>query len=162
MISLKTFEKRYEQSVIDLILPIQQIEFNVPITLNDQPDLLDITNFYQQGTGNFWIAVHNEEVVGTTALIDIQAQQVCLRKMFVKAAFRGKEFKIAQQLLDVAIDWCRQQGVTAIYLGTRTSLEAACRFYEKNGFVLVEKQDLPPNFPVMAVDNRYYALQNIH
>ena len=33
--------------VIDLILPIQQIEFNVPITMEGQPDLLDIEDNYQ-------------------------------------------------------------------------------------------------------------------
>jgi N-acetylglutamate synthase-like GNAT family acetyltransferase len=144
-----------------LILPIQQIEFNVPITLNDQQDLLDIPNFYQKEKGNFWIALYEQKVVGTTALIDIQNQQICLRKMFVKAEFRGAEYTIAQKLLDIAIDWCQKNNVNEIYLGTRTALYAARRFYEKNGFIEVEKKDLPKNFPIMVVDDRFYALLNI-
>jgi GNAT superfamily N-acetyltransferase len=161
MILIKIFEKHYEQGVVDLILPIQQIEFNVPITLNDQLDLLDIPNFYQKGKGNFWIGVHGEDVVGTTALIDIKNKQVCLRKMFVKAEFRGAEYKIAQKLLDIAVDWCKEQGVDEIYLGTRTALYAARRFYEKNGFIEIKKDELPENFPLMSVDDRFYVLKNI-
>jgi hypothetical protein len=40
--------------VIDLILPIQQIEFNVPITIEGQPDLLDIEASYHQEGGSFF------------------------------------------------------------------------------------------------------------
>jgi GNAT superfamily N-acetyltransferase len=161
MISIQPFEKQYEKGVIDLILPIQQIEFNVPITLNDQLDLLDIPNFYQKGKGNFWVALEEDLVVGSTALIDIGNQEVGLRKMFVKAEYRGKEHKIAQNLLEIVINWCKEKDVITIYLGTRTALYAARRFYEKNGFVEVEKASLPSNFPVMAVDDRFYALFNI-
>ncbi len=161
MISIQTFEKPYEKGVIDLILPIQQLEFNVPITLNDQKDLLDIPNFYQKGKGNFWIALHENNVVGSTALIDIGNQDVCLRKMFVKAEYRGNTHKIAQNLLNIVIEWCKNQRVDAVFLGTRTALFAARKFYEKNGFVQVDKKDLPANFPLMAVDDTFYALYNI-
>ena len=34
------------REIIDLILPIQQIEFNVPVTIEGQPDLLDIETNY--------------------------------------------------------------------------------------------------------------------
>jgi N-acetylglutamate synthase-like GNAT family acetyltransferase len=161
MINIQPFEKQYEKGVIDLILPIQQIEFNVPITLNDQLDLLDIPNFYQKEKGNFWIALEGDLVVGSTALIDIGNQELCLRKMFVKAEYRGKEHKIAQNLLEIVINWCKEKDINAVYLGTRTALYAARRFYEKNGFTEVEKASLPSNFPLMAVDDRFYALFNV-
>jgi hypothetical protein len=35
-------------------------------------------------------------------------------------------------------------------------LKAAHRFYEKNDFVRIEKQQLPPAFPVMGVDTIFY------
>ncbi len=43
----------HSRQIIDLILPIQQIEFNVPVTLEGQPDLLDIETNYHQTGGNF-------------------------------------------------------------------------------------------------------------
>jgi hypothetical protein len=44
-----TYEEKYQEGVIDLILSIQQQEFGVPITINDQPDLQSIPSFYQKG-----------------------------------------------------------------------------------------------------------------
>ncbi len=156
-ISIIPFEMPYTQGVVDLILPIQQIEFNVPITLEMQSDLLEIPTFYQQNNGNFWIAVDGETVVGSIALIDIENDEVCLRKMFVKAAYRGKEHQIAQKLLDIVLDWCAERSIKGIYLGTREDLYAARRFYERNGFFLMEKTDLPKKFPIMSVDSHFYG-----
>ncbi|MGV0024614.1 hypothetical protein [Phormidesmis priestleyi] len=55
-----TYQPQYQTQVIDLILYIQREEFGLPIRLEDQPDLLSIPTIYQQGNGNFWIAVEND------------------------------------------------------------------------------------------------------
>ena len=154
--SITTYQDQYRQSVINLILPIQQEEFKVPITVNDQPDLQSIHTFYQKGKGNFWVATKNNEVVGTIALIDIGNDQTALRKMFVHRDHRGKDKGVAQLLMDELVLWCRQQGVKDIFLGTIDSMHAAHRFYLKNSFVEVKKTELPQNFPVMKVDNRFF------
>ncbi len=155
---IAVYRKQDEQEVIDLILPIQQNEFGVPVTIADQPDLLDVENFYFKGYGHFWVIRDGEKLVGTIALIDIGNRQSALRKMFVHKDHRGKEKGIGQQLLDHVILWCRKKGVGEIYLGTFDRLEAAQRFYIKNGFVAVEKQSLPASFPLMQVDNRFFKL----
>jgi len=51
------YEPIYLDEIIELILFIQQSEFNIDITADDQPDLNDIPGFYQQGKGNFWVAL---------------------------------------------------------------------------------------------------------
>lgn len=51
-IEFHTYSASYEQQIIDLILSIQQNEFDLPITLEAQPDLDDIAAFYQKGKGN--------------------------------------------------------------------------------------------------------------
>jgi hypothetical protein len=43
------FAPVHQNQVIELIHTIQQKEFNIPITAQDQSDLGDIPNFYQQG-----------------------------------------------------------------------------------------------------------------
>jgi putative acetyltransferase len=93
-------------------------------------------------------------------LIDIGNGQSALRKMFVKKGFRGAPQYIAQRLLETLFDWCATTGISEIYLGTRNTLAAAQRFYLKNGFVETQKQDLPPNFPLMAVDNCFFAFKS--
>jgi len=146
------------QLVIDLILPIQQIEFNVPITIEGQPDLLDIESNYQQHGGNFWGAKLDGELVGTIALLNTGHNAGALRKMFVKKEFRGREYGIAQQLLETLLAYCSEKNITDVYLGTVDMLKAAHRFYEKNDFNRIEVADLPSYFPRMMADNKFYHL----
>jgi N-acetylglutamate synthase-like GNAT family acetyltransferase len=152
------YTTEYTEQVIDFILNIQRGEFGVPITVEDQPDLKNVKNFYQKENGNFWIAVDNEKVIGTIALIDITNNETALRKMFVAPDYRGKEKGVANQLMNTVIKQCDEKKVTAVYLGTLEKMKAAHRFYEKNGFVLVDKKMLPAAFPLMAVDTVFYKL----
>ena len=155
---IQVYDKKYQQQVIDLILNIQQNEFHVPVTIKDQPDLLDVENFYCSKNGNFWIALDDDEIIGTIALIDIDNDQSCLRKMFVHKDYRGKEKGTGQLLLDTLITWCREKDIREIYLGTIERLEAAIRFYKRNNFVETDKQSLPKNFPIMKVDTHFFKL----
>lgn len=157
MISILPFTEAHATGVIELILPIQQQEFGIPITLEAQPDLHDIAAFYQKGCGNFWIAQADETVVGTVALIDIGEKQVALRKMFVSAAYRGAAHGVALLLLDTVLQWCHAHGVKEILLGTTDRFLAAHQFYEKNAFREIGRASLPPNFPVMGVDTKFYS-----
>jgi N-acetylglutamate synthase-like GNAT family acetyltransferase len=145
-----------EQQVVDLIVSIQQKEFNIPITAEDQPDLHDIPNYYQKNQGNFWVALHNEVVVGTISLLDIGNGQSALRKMFVHQQYRGPEKGIARNLLKTLLDWAKLRRLREIYLGTTPFFFAAHRFYEKNGFIEISKEDLPTTFPLMEVDTKFY------
>lgn len=150
------YEDKYYQQVVELILGIQKAEFGLSLTAADQPDLQNIGSFYQQGKGNFWIAEENGIVAGTIALIDFGNNNTALRKMFVDRGYRGKEKKIAAQLMDQLLDWCRHKNVKGVYLGTIDVMKAAHRFYEKNGFTRLPRHELPADFPVMAVDNVFY------
>ena len=141
-----------------LILPIQQGEFSVPITLADQPDLLDLEAAYFRPGGHFWGAFAGDELVGTIGLLAPGGIGV-IRKMFVKQAWRGKEWRVAQQLLDTLIAYSQAHGLTNLYLGTIDHMKAAHRFYERNGFIRTAKEVLPAAFPLMAVDNVFYYLQ---
>ena len=158
-ISVSEYTDDRRESLIEMILEIQRQEFQIPITREDQPDLAAIPRFYQQGNGNFWVAECGDQVVGSVGLLDIGNQQVALRKMFVKAGFRGGEHGTAQRLLQTTTAWAELKGITDIFLGTTDKFLAAHRFYEKNGFVRIAKSDLPAAFPVMQVDTVFYHRQ---
>jgi GNAT superfamily N-acetyltransferase len=158
MIEIVPFASKHAAGVVAVILPIQQSEFSIPVTLDSQPDLLDIGTFYQQGNGNFWVALKDSEVVGTVALLDIGNHQAALRKMFVRAEYRGAEHAVAKRLLETLMIWSRARGLRDIYLGTTSKFLAAHRFYEKNGFREVTSAGLPTAFPVMSVDTKFYCL----
>ena len=90
MMVITPYRDKYLSHIIELILSIQQKEFNIPVTLEAQPDLQKIPEIYQTGKGNFWIALKDEQPVGTIGLIDIGENTGVIRKMFVNAAYRGK------------------------------------------------------------------------
>lgn len=158
-VDIAPFDGSSKSEIQDLILSIQVGEFGVAITLQDQPDLQNITESYQRGSGNFWVARLGQKVVGTVGLLDIGYHKVALRKMFVHPDFRGKDKGVAQRLMQVVVHWCKQKEVIEILLGTTEKYLAAHRFYEKNSFVQVRLRDLPPYFPRMAVDSRFYSLR---
>lgn len=155
-IKISTYHPQYQAQVVDLILRIQQQEFGVSITLSDQPDLLNIPNFYQQGNGNFWVALDGDKVIGTIAAIDFDSKNLALRKMFVDSNYRG--CGVGKKLLNSLVSWAGERKVKKICLGTIDKFTVAHKFYEKNGFLRVTNSDLPESFPIMLSDNIFYCL----
>lgn len=156
MIKIEEYADRYKAEIIDLILKIQNNEFGIAITAEQQPDLHDIKGYYQSDYGNFWVATESGTVIGTIALLDIGYEQAALRKMFVQQDYRGPRYGTAKLLLSRLIDWSGLKSIREIYLGTTTKFIAAHRFYEKHAFVAIDKNALPNNFPIMEVDTKFY------
>ncbi|MES2807939.1 MAG: GNAT family N-acetyltransferase [Bacteroidota bacterium] len=155
-ITIKPICNDYCPQVIDIVLGIQQGEFGLPITLDDQPDLRDIEANYHTGGGSFWGAFLGDELIGTIALLNGGQGLGAIRKMFVKKEYRGKELGVAQKLLDTLLSHCNKNQFHDIYLGTVPPLKAAHRFYERNGFLAID--ELPAHFPRMAADTMFYHL----
>jgi len=135
------------------------LRLDVPASAEQQPDLREIPSYYQRGSGNFWVALDDERVVGTASLLDIGSAQVALRKMFVRREYRGAEHGTARALLDTLLAWARQRRVAEIFLGTTPHFHAAHRFYEKSGFSEIAKRELPEAFPIMEVDTKFYRMR---
>src|SRR5437016_14574225 len=117
-ISIRPYEKRDEDQVIEMILWSQNVEFGIAITIDDQPDLRAVREVYQKGAGSFWVAVDGDTVVGSIGLIDCGDRVGALRKMFVRPAYRGKEHGTAAALLETLVAWARAHGIRDVYLGT--------------------------------------------
>lgn len=156
MISITEYRPEYQGEVIDMILVIQQKEYGISITAEDQPDLKNVYEFYQQDGGNFWIALSDGVVAGTIALKNIGNNCGALRKMFVKSEFRGADKGVASGLLSVLERWSPGNGYRDVYLGTTPFFKAAHSFYRKNGFIEILKEELPESFPVMNVDTIFF------
>jgi GNAT superfamily N-acetyltransferase len=177
-ISIQPVGNAWSPQIIELILPIQQLEFRVPTTLEKQPDLLDIDGSYSATGGGFWGAFTTSHatalptaattaaipsagithhLVGTIGLIAIPGGNGVIRKMFVHIDYRGKPHNIAQHLLDALINHARTTGIQNLYLGTIHTMEAAARFYTRNGFAKVDRSSLPAAFPLMSVDDTFYC-----
>lgn len=155
-IIIETYHDKYKQDIQNLILEIQQKEFGLNISIDNQLDLQNIPIYYQNANGNFWVATKNNNIIGTIALLDIGNNQVALRKMFVEKEYRGKEKGVAQKLLTHLLRWTANKNINEIFLGTTEKFLAAQRFYEKNNFIEIDKSELPKAFPIMTVDIKFY------
>ncbi|MBI3504782.1 MAG: GNAT family N-acetyltransferase [Proteobacteria bacterium] len=159
MVDVSIYEPQDHAAMAAMVVDIQNREFGVPITYEQQPDLQDPAAFFRKGAGEFWVARAAEgAVVGTIGLVEFAPGEGALRKMFVRADFRGATHGIAQRLLDTLLMHSRTRGLKAVWLGTTALFLAAHRFYEKNGFDLVAETELPAAFPRMKPDTRFYRL----
>ncbi|MGE3589360.1 MAG: GNAT family N-acetyltransferase, partial [Ilumatobacteraceae bacterium] len=140
--------------VIALIVSIQQGEFGLSITAADQPDLVDVDGWYRASGGEMFVARDTGGVVGTIGAIVVEDNTIALRKMFVAERHRGTG--LATALMEKIVAWARGAGYRTILLGTTSRMLAAHRFYEKHGFERIDADDLPAEFPRMAVDDRFY------
>ncbi|MGM0168528.1 hypothetical protein IGI39_004283 [Enterococcus sp. AZ135] len=154
-VTIVPFEEKYTQEVVDLILPIQREEFNIDISIEDQPDLLIIKKEYIDTGGNFWVALADNKVVGTIALVKLENHCGAIKKMFAAKAFRGEK-RVGKKLLDTLVSYCKAQGYERLYLGTVDVLKAAQKFYKKNDFELIDKTEMPKDYHLMDVDTVFF------
>lgn len=159
-IQIQLFEEKYQKQMEEMVLGIQNGEFNLGLTAERQPDLHNLKAFYND-KGNFlWIAVNgNDEVVGSIGLERLNDSQSVLRKMFIKKDYRGKNFNLAAKLLDILLKEARNQQFTEILLDTPLVTHAAHRFYEKNGFELISSDLVPENYILpQGIELKIYRL----
>lgn len=154
-VKIVPFEEKYTQEIVDLIIPIQREEFNIQLTVEDQPDLLTIQEEYINTGGNFWVALFDDKVIGTIALVRLENHCGAIKKMFVTKDFRGEK-QIGRKLLDTLVNYCKEQGYERLYLGTVEVLKAAQKFYKKNDFELIDKTEMPKDYHLMDVDTVFF------
>jgi GNAT superfamily N-acetyltransferase len=152
-ITIKPFELRYQKQIEKLVLTIQNEEFRLNITAQDQPDLPNLLGFYKPNGGEFWIAVDEQDaVLGCIGFEKLDDDNGALRKMFLVKAMRGnKEIKLAQMLYDTLIAYARSLNVKLICLDTPLVAHAAHRFYERNGWVLTPLEKLPSTYRIPKI-----------
>jgi len=61
--------------------------------------------------------------------------------------------------MDTLKAWARRSGYRTVLLGTTDRMRAAHRFYDKHGFVPIEPDRLPSEFPRMAVDTLFFRAE---
>lgn len=77
--------KEYENNpyhlaqLVDLINYCQNIEAKLDIKMAEQDDIFQIENYYQNRKGQFWIALENEKVVGSIALLRLDDKTAVLK-----------------------------------------------------------------------------------
>ena len=63
---------------------------------------------------------------------------------YLAPSFRGQA--LGRQLIEYAANFCRERGLTTLYLRVGATNESAYRFYSRNGFVRAEHFDKPGEY----------------
>lgn len=151
-IEIIEFNSNYQKKTKSFILDILEDEFDYYM---DRPDLDNILEIYKTDKSNFFIAVNQQnDVIGSIAIVDYKNHRGYLKRLYVKREYRGTG--LARQLLDNLIIYAKNSGYQTIYLGTVKMLEAANKFYNKNGFKKIDK--LPEDFPPYD-DTEFFKLE---
>jgi GNAT superfamily N-acetyltransferase len=79
-----------------------------------------------------------------------------LRRLYVKAPYRGQQRAIAPQLLERLVQSAKDAEARDIYLATTEKFVAALRFYEKNGFIRVDQSLIPGTFPRIPQETLFF------
>jgi GNAT superfamily N-acetyltransferase len=95
---------------------------------------------YDQERDGFWTALLAGRIEGSIAIDGVHAESegAHLRWFIMSDALRGQG--IGRQLINAAIDFCRNKDYNRIYLWSFEGLDTAKLLYEKLGFRLVEQQ----------------------
>lgn len=156
---LKPYEDKYKNQVIALILYLQNYDNKVDLSLEQQPDMNAIPRYYFETGGNFWIVVNDEDlVVGTIGFL-VKGKTGVLKKFFVHPDYRGRDKGVSTPLYDKLIETAKEKELDAIVLDTPANCHAAHRFYEKKGFVRIEKDDLPVQYDYPDRDSLLFLLE---
>ena len=148
MITVVPYQPIYMQGVDAMMQDIES-EFTFPIShpgYTSKPPL------------HYWVAIDDGNVIGTVGL-NIVARYGVLKRMMLNQAFRGQEKGVAQLLLATVLDTCTREALETLYLGTIDKMIAAEKFYLRNGFIRMERSELPATFPDNPIDNTYYKLK---
>lgn len=103
-------------------------------------EMVELLLRFNPAQDGIWLATAGQEIIGSV-LIDgknaAQGEGARLRWFILAEGYQGRG--IGQQLLNMALDFCRQAGFKRVYLTTFAGLDAARHLYERAGFKLYEE-----------------------
>jgi N-acetylglutamate synthase-like GNAT family acetyltransferase len=138
-------------------LDIQNNEFKLNLKAEEQPDLLAPLYFYSGG--GFWIAKEGTEIVGSIGLQKLNVEIGIMRKFFVKKELRGAYPSVATLLFHQFLQQAKDLKLKNILLDTPAVAVASHRFYEKNGFKLInDYKNLPNGYSFPDRNSKVYSL----
>ncbi|MCM3629094.1 GNAT family N-acetyltransferase [Paenibacillus glycanilyticus] len=153
----KSYEEKYKNEIIDLILHVQNSEFQLNIGLEEQSDILDIPKNYLANGGNFWVALNEDgEVIGSIGLQKLWQDFYILKKFFIYKEYRGKTF--SEGLFNEVVLYAKHHGIKTIILDTPSIATRSHRFYEKKGFERISEHDLPVRYDYPDRNSLLYRL----
>ena len=142
MVTFIEYNEKYKEKIFNFIYNTMQKELNIEKSLLDKItiDLKNINKNYISKNGQMWLAVDNtnDTVIGTISIIENEKGIGELKRFYVEREYRDK--KIGYALYTIAEEYSIYKNFNALYLASGAELKKAHEFYEKNGWIKVNKE----------------------
>lgn len=99
-------------------------------------DLADPGTYYAARGGVFWVLLDQRKIIATVGVLPLSEGVVELRKMYLKAEYRGTGQ--GKRLLRHAMEWAHDRGFDTLRIETASCLREALALYEATGFRRVD------------------------
>ena len=95
---------------------------------------MGLTEFIKNPDGSqLWVATNDDKIVGSIAICKAGENTAQLRWFLIDPQYHGQ--RLGHQMIEIALDFCKEQGYAHVFLWTADLLSAAKHLYEKFGFV---------------------------
>ncbi len=111
---------------------------------------------YIKRGGNFWVAIDDNHVVGTIALMKVNDDWCVMKKFFVRSDYRSR--KVGFALYSRLLDFANAKGFKHMVLDTPSVAKKAHLFYERAGFHRISKSDLAIEYDYLDRDSIIFQL----
>lgn len=103
------------------------------------PILDTLFEVYNKPRSAYWVVEMDGEIVGGGGVSQLAGgdnETAELQKMYLSSVLRGKG--LAKKIVQMSLEFAKQQGYTRCYLETTKDLQAAIKLYEKLGFEFID------------------------
>lgn len=159
MLEINVYSESDRDEVIELVLHCQNDGTRPFVSVENQPELLHITEEYIDGGGNFWVAKENGRVAGSIGLMLHGHDIAILKKFFVYEPYRSAPHHLGSKLYETLLAFARKQGVKTLVLDTPKNTGRAHRFYQKAGFEQIKKEEIPFQYDYPYDDSDFFRLE---
>lgn len=159
MITIEKFVDADTKDVIELVLHFQNDGTRPAVSVEDQPDLLHITEEYINTGGFFWVAKDNGKFAGSIGLMPASGKIALLKKFFVYEKYQGAPHHLGQKLYGELHHFAKQRDFQILLLDTPKNTHRAHKFYKMAGFEKIEEKDLPVAFSHPYEDCDFFLLR---
>ena len=133
MITIQKCQQKHEQAAQNLIVRVLNEEFPKESEAYPTDDLKTILQTYGKLGEAFFVALDGGKVIGTIGVKRDDDRTALLRRLFVAPEYRRK--RVGIQLLDRAIEFCKEVGYGEIVIKTTSTMNRAVDLCERKGFV---------------------------
>lgn len=140
--------------VAAFILAIQRDDVGLDVPINEQPELLNISDAYRHD--GFWLAIADGKIVGTIGVMRYGSSGI-LKKLFVHRDYRGPR-GASHTLHAKAISWAEVLALDAMFLDTPSVATRSHGFYRRQGYQIVGRSELPEEYAFPDRDSLIFKL----